>query len=60
MRHLLHKFIVWYLRKCAGAFHVYDYGVIGRYVVLMNEQQYHNYSEIRNGNGYIYDCKFKR
>ena len=41
MRHLLHKAICWYLRRCAGAFHCYNYGEAGRYVVLMNDDQYH-------------------
>jgi len=41
MRHLLHKAICWYLRRCAGAFHCYNYGVTGRYVVLMTDEQYH-------------------
>lgn len=41
MRHLLHKAICWYLRRCAGAFHCYNYGAAGRYVVLMNDDQYH-------------------
>ena len=41
MRHLLHKAICWYLRRCAGAFHCYNYGETGRYVVLMTDEQYH-------------------
>lgn len=41
MRHLLHKAICWYLRRCAGAFHCYNYGEAGRYVVLMTDEQYH-------------------
>lgn len=40
MRHTIHKLIVWYLRRCGGAFHCYQYGPQGRYVVLMNERQY--------------------
>ena len=41
MRHLIHKLICWYLRRCAGAFHCYNYGAAGRYVVLMTDDQYH-------------------
>lgn len=41
MRHLWHKAIVWYLRRCAGAFHAYPYGTDGRYVVLMTDDGFH-------------------
>ena len=41
MRHAIHKLICWYLRRCAGAFHCYNYGATGRYVVLMTDDQYH-------------------
>lgn len=40
MRHAIHKLIVWYLRRCDGAFHCYPYGERGRYVMLMTETQY--------------------
>lgn len=40
MKHMLHKFIAWYLGSCGGAFHVNRYGVTGRYVVILTEQQY--------------------
>lgn len=40
MRHLIHKIICWYLRKCGGAFHCYQYGPEGRYVVLMTDDDY--------------------
>jgi hypothetical protein len=40
MRHLLHKAICWYLRRCGGAFHCYEYGQNGRYVKLMTDAQY--------------------
>lgn len=40
MRHLLHKAICWYLRRCGGAFHCYNYGPEGRYVKLMTESEY--------------------
>jgi len=46
MRHLLHKAICRYLRCCAGAFHCYSYGPKGRYVVLMNDRQYHRYTAL--------------
>lgn len=41
---MLHRFIVWYLRRCAGAFHCFPYGVSGRYVVLMDDDMYHRYT----------------
>jgi hypothetical protein len=41
MRHAIHKLICWYLRRCAGAFHCYNYGKTGRYVVLMTDDQFH-------------------
>jgi len=43
---IIHKIIVWYLRHCGGAFHHFAYGPNGRYVVLMNEQQYHDYKNL--------------
>ena len=38
-------FIVWYLFKCGGAFHhgKYDSGE-GKYIVMMSEKDYHNYT----------------
>ena len=50
MKHLLHKIICWYLRRCACAFHCYSYGPEGRYAVLMNERQYHRYTMIARDN----------
>jgi hypothetical protein len=47
MRHLLHKAICWYLRRAGGAFHCYNYGPTGRYVVLMTEDQYARYNKLR-------------
>ena len=44
MRHVLHRFIVWYLKRCARSFHCFQYGPQGRYVVLMNESQYHEFT----------------
>lgn len=41
MRRLIHKAIQWYLRRSGGAFHTNEYGPSGRYVVLLNEDQYH-------------------
>jgi len=46
MRKIIHWLIVWYLRKCWGAFHAFPYGEQGRYVVLMNEKQYHKYTHL--------------
>lgn len=46
MRHLIHKLIVWYLRKCAGVFHAYPYGRSGRYVMLMTDEQYHQWTSL--------------
>jgi hypothetical protein len=40
MRHLIHKLICWYLRRAGGAFHCYEYGPKGRYVVLMRDSDY--------------------
>lgn len=39
--HLAKRACVWYLRRCRGAFHWGAYGDSGRYVVLLNERQYH-------------------
>jgi hypothetical protein len=44
-RRVIHAMICWYLRRCWGAFHHGPYGAAGgRYVVLMNERQYHEYT----------------
>ena len=40
IRSLIHRVIVRYLRRCAGAFHSGNYGSDGRYVVLMNDADY--------------------
>ena len=38
------RFIAWYIaEKCGCASHVYEYGPNGRYVVIMSEEQYHNF-----------------
>lgn len=49
VRRLFHghivRFIAWYLRdRCGGASHVYPYGINGRYIVIMNERQYNEYT----------------
>jgi hypothetical protein len=44
LRKCIHKFILWYTVKIAGGdFHTNPYGPWGRYIVCMNEQQYHGY-----------------
>ena len=48
MERVIHRFIVWYLRRAGGAFHTFKYGVDGRYVVLMNETDYHKL-EVNDG-----------
>lgn len=45
MRHTIHKTICWCLRRCAGAFHCYNYGATGRYVVMMTDEQYRIYQK---------------
>lgn len=38
------RFIAWYLKdKCGGASHVYPYGEQGRYIVIMNEEDYNTF-----------------
>lgn len=40
----IHKFILWYTEVYAGGdFHTNAYGPNGRYIVSMNETQYHEY-----------------
>lgn len=46
MKHLIHKTICWYLRRCGGAFHCYAYGPNGRYVKLMTEEEYANHAKL--------------
>lgn len=41
-----HAFIVWYLRKCGGAFHHNRYGVNGIYVAMMSDATYHEYTKL--------------
>lgn len=51
MKRFLHKYIIqfiaWYMRNmCGGASHVYEYGEQGRYVVIMNENQYNKFTNL--------------
>ena len=44
VRSIIHKFILWYTSShCGGDFHTNPYGPQGRYIVCMNEAQYHEY-----------------
>ena len=45
-RRLIHKFIVKYLLSCGGAFHHGEYGINGRYVALMDDIKYHEYTKL--------------
>lgn len=45
MRHLIHKAICWYLRRCGSAFHCYNYGPAGCYVVMMSDEQFGIYQK---------------
>jgi hypothetical protein len=45
MKRIAHKLIQWYLRRCGGVFHTNPYGPSGRYVVLMDEDQYHRFRQ---------------
>ena len=39
------RFMAYYLKKhCGGATHVYPYGVEGRYIVIMNEEEYNQFN----------------
>lgn len=49
MKHFLHKFIAWYLRRCGGAAHCYPYGEQGRYLVLMDDDTYHRFKCLAHG-----------
>lgn len=42
---LIHSLIVKYLLSCGGAFHHNEYGENGRYIVIMNEEEYHKFQE---------------
>ena len=42
---LIVHFMAYYLKKhCGGATHVYPYGTEGRYIVIMNEEEYHQFT----------------
>lgn len=49
IKKLIRQLIVAYLGRCWGVFHASAYGTGGRYVVLMNEQQYHYYTNFAQG-----------
>jgi len=48
MTKAIHWIIEKYLISCGGAFHHNEYGEKGRYVVLMNETEYHYFQEFRD------------
>lgn len=43
---IIHSLIVRYLIHCGGAFHHNEYGPKGRYIALMNEEKYQEYTNI--------------
>lgn len=43
MRRIIHLLIMAYLQRSGGAFHTRPYGPDGRYVVVMNESEYHEH-----------------
>ena len=43
LRRIIHYAIAQYVARCRGAFHVHPYGASGRYIVMMTEQQYHDW-----------------
>jgi hypothetical protein len=45
---LVHRFIVWYLGKAGGAFHVGSYGRDGRYVTAVSDDQYRLLQNLAN------------
>ncbi len=45
MRAFMHVLIISYLYRVGGALHDGPYGPRGLYVVVMNEQQYHDFRE---------------
>lgn len=48
LRWPIHLAIVWYLRRVAGAFHCYEYGPLGRYVVLVSDHEYNRLEASRD------------
>ena len=45
IKRLIHKFIVWYLRRSGGAFHHGPYGS-GCYIAVLTEKQWHWRNEL--------------
>lgn len=43
----IHNAIVWYLKRCGGAFHNGPYGENGKYVALMSDDQYGRYQNVK-------------
>ena len=42
---LVVRFMAYYLKeRCGGVTHVYPYGIEGRYIVIMNEEEYHHFT----------------
>lgn len=51
IRKYIHGIILWYIENmCGGDFHTRSYGPSGRYVVLMNEDQYNRYTNYARDN----------
>lgn len=46
VRKYIHNAIVWYLKRCGGAFHSGPYGENGKYVALMSDEKYHHYQNL--------------
>jgi hypothetical protein len=46
IRKHIHRLIVWYIKRCGGAFHHGKYGDNGRYVALMSDRKYHEYTKL--------------
>jgi hypothetical protein len=42
----IHRFIIWYLNRCGGAFHHGKYGSYGKYVAVMSDDKYGEYKEL--------------
>ena len=41
INNLIKRFVFWYLRRFGGAFHHGEYGVGGRYVVIVRDHEYY-------------------
>ena len=46
IRKHIHNIIVWYLKRCGGAFHHYPYGENGKYIAMMSDKKYHEYQKL--------------